>query len=99
MIEYAYGNSGSIFDILCLYTPSTWTGTATRMLRLAHIAGAQYIQNLYEVYSIVGDSSNITIRRGNMYYNTLYSGSISGNVSGQTTGIQILHVIGVGHIG
>lgn len=99
VIEYAYGNSGSIFDILTLYTPSNWTGTATRMLRLTHIAAAQYIQNLYEVYSIVGDSSNITIKRGNMYYNTLYSGSIGGNVSGQPTGIQILHVFGVGHIG
>lgn len=99
MIEYAYGNSGSIFDILTLYTPSTWTGTANKMLRVTNIAGSQYIQNLYEIYSIVGDSSNITIRRGNMYYNTLYPASISGNVSGQATGIQILHVFGVGHIG
>ena len=99
VIEYAYGNSGSIFDILTLYTPSNWIGTATRMLRLTHIAAAQYMQNLYEVYSIVGDSSNITIKRGNMYYNTLYPTSIGGNVSGQATGIQILHVFGVGYIG
>ncbi len=69
------------------------------MLRVTNIAGSQYIQNLYEIYSIVGDSSNITIRRGNMYYNTLYPASISGNVSGQATGIQIIHVFGVGHIG